>query len=33
MVCTTLNFAEKYLLKTEVRSVAGMYRRYFRCWY
>ena len=24
MVCTTLNFAEKYLLKTEVRSVAGM---------
>ena len=23
MVCTTLNFAEKYLLKTEVRSVAG----------
>lgn len=24
MVCTTLNFAKKYLLKTEVRSVAGM---------
>ncbi len=33
MVCTTLNFAEKYLLKIRSQVRCRYVRRYFRCWY